>query len=117
MNKKQASSNLTRRSALLAAGALVLSGNGLFYSLAWALQLSELCNSHHSINWNWCLAQLSCGNHSITSPEIFKKRSRKPLSSRESNRCHMSTEDQSSFISLIIIEIDAQFVKLGLNFD
>ena len=36
MNKKQASSNLTRRSALLAAGALVLSGNGLFFSTAWA---------------------------------------------------------------------------------
>ena len=36
MNEKQASSNLTRRSALLAAGALVLSGNGLFFSQAWA---------------------------------------------------------------------------------
>ena len=36
MNEKQASSNLTRRSALLAAGALVLSGNGLLFSQAWA---------------------------------------------------------------------------------
>ena len=34
MNEKQASSNLTRRSALLAAGALVLSRNGLFFSSA-----------------------------------------------------------------------------------
>ena len=36
MNEKQSSSGLTRRSALGAVGALVLSGTGLFFSQAWA---------------------------------------------------------------------------------
>ena len=36
MNEKQTSYSLTRRSALWAAGALVLSGNGLLFSQAWA---------------------------------------------------------------------------------
>ena len=36
MNEKQVNSRLTRRSALWAAGALFLSGNGLLFSQAWA---------------------------------------------------------------------------------